>query len=240
MGRHGTIAGRKDKQDAKRAQLFTKYARLVTVAAKAGGDPEYNISLKNAIDKAKAINMPNDNIKRAIKKGTGELQGENYEALTYEGYGPGGVAMIVETLTDNKNRTNSNIKNYFTKNNGNLGAPGCVSYMFNRKGVLLIEKTDQVDEDTLMEDALEAGMDDMVSNEDGFEIYTTQDDFNEVKSSLEGKGYEFIEADVELIPDMTSAPSNEGEEKALRKLVDALEEDDDVQKVSHNCEIELG
>jgi len=240
MGRHGTIAGRKDKQDAKRAQLFTKAARLVTVAAKAGGDPEYNISLKNAIDKAKAVNMPNDNIKRAIKKGTGELQGENYESFSYEGYGPGGIAIIVEALSDNKNRTNSNVKNYFTKSNGNLGAPGCVSYMFHRKGLILIEKAETVDEDQLMEDALEAGMEDMIINEDGYEVLTALEDFNAVKEALTEKGYEFIEADLELIPDLMASPGNEGEEKALAKLVDALEEDDDVQKVSHNCEIELG
>ena len=149
MGRHGTIAGRKAAQDSKRAAMFTKYARAITVAAKAGGDPDYNPGLRVAIDKAKAISMPNDNINRAIKKGTGELAGETYEELTFEGYGLGGVAVIVEALTDNKNRTTSSVRSTFDKYGGNLGTQGCVSYMFSRKGVILIEKTDDIDEDSL-------------------------------------------------------------------------------------------
>ena len=151
MGRHGTIAGRKAAQDSKRAALFTKYARAITVAAKAGGDPEYNATLRLAIEKAKAISMPNDNINRAIKKGTGELAGETYEELSFEGYGVGGVAVIVEALTDNTNRTTSSVRSTFDKYGGNLGTPGCVSYMFSRKGIILVEKTDEVDEDALME-----------------------------------------------------------------------------------------
>ena len=154
MGRHGTIAGRKAAQDSKRAQIFTKYARAITVAAKAGGDPEYNITLKNAIEKAKSINMPNDNIKRAIQKGTGELAGESYETGSFEGYGAGGVAVIVDVLTDNKNRTTAAIKHAFDKYNGNLGVPGCVSYMFDRKGIILVEKIDAIEEDALMEAAV--------------------------------------------------------------------------------------
>lgn len=147
MGRHGTIAGRKAAQDSKRAAMFTKYARAITVAAKAGGDPEYNATLRLAIEKAKAISMPNDNITRAIKKGTGELAGETYEELSFEGYGVGGVAVIVEALTDNTNRTTSSVRSTFDKYGGNLGTPGCVSYMFSRKGIIIIEKTDAVDED---------------------------------------------------------------------------------------------
>ena len=140
MGRHGTIAGRKAAQDSKRAQVFINYARAITVAAKSGGDPEYNITFKHAIDKAKSINMPNDNINRAIKKGTGELAGETYEEGSFEGYGAGGIAVIVDVLTDNKNRTASTVKHAFDKYGGNLGVPGCVSYMFERKGIILIER----------------------------------------------------------------------------------------------------
>ena len=159
MGRHGTIAGRKAAQDSKRAAMFTKYARAITVAAKAGGDPEYNATLRLAIEKAKAISMPNDNITRAIKKGTGELAGESYEELSFEGYGVGGVAVIVEALTDNNNRTTSAVRSTFDKYGGNLGTPGCVSYMFSRKGIIIIEKDDAINEDTLLEAALEAGAD---------------------------------------------------------------------------------
>ena len=239
MGRHGTIAGRKEKQDAKRGQIFTKYARQITVAAKSGGDPEYNITLKNAIDKAKSINMPNDNIARAVKKGTGELEGESYEAINYEGYGPGGVAIIVDTLTDNKNRTSSQMKHYFDRHNGNLGVPGCVTYMFERKGYFLIEKTENISEESLMDAALEAGMEDMATNEDSYEIFTTIDDYENVKNALEEAGFELLESDIELIPTITTSPSSPGELKSLAKLIDALEENDDVQKVYHNCADEL-
>ncbi len=151
MGRIGNIENRKNKQDSKRAKIFTKFARSITVAAKeGGGDPEYNASLKLAIEKAKAMNMPNDNIDRAIKKGVGGGEAENYEHITYEGYGPGGVAVIVNALTDNKNRTAANVRFYFDKNGGNMGTAGCVSFMFDKKGVILIEKTDAIDEDTVM------------------------------------------------------------------------------------------
>ena len=239
MGRHGTIAGRKEKQDAKRSQVFTKYARAITVAAKAGGDPEYNVSLKHAIEKAKSIIMPNDNINRAIKKGTGELAGETYESGSFEGYGPAGVAVIVETLTDNKNRTTSSVKHIFDKYGGNLGVPGCVSYMFDRKGFILIEKTDAVSEDALMEAGMEAGMEDMIVNEDSYEIYTDPGDFDAVTEALRAAGYEFVEADVEMVPSMTATPSDEAALKNLKKLVEMLEENDDVQKVYTNCDVDL-
>lgn len=238
MGRHGTIAGRKAAQDAKRAQVFTKYARAITVAAKAGGDPEYNIALKHAIDKAKGINMPNDNITRSIQKGTGELGGESYESGSFEGYGPGGVAIIVDVLTDNKNRTTSAIKHAFDKHNGNLGVPGCVSYMFDRKGIILIEQMAGIDEDSLMEASLEAGADDMISHEDSYEVQTAPEAFNSVSEALKKAGYEFVEADVEYVPSMESTPSAE-DLKHLRKLIDMLEENDDVQKVYHNCALSL-
>ena len=170
MGRHGTIAGRKAAQDAKRAANFTKYARVITIAAKAGGDPDYNVALKHAIDRAKGINMPNDKIQKAIKKGTGELDGELLVEGSFEGYGAGGVAVIVDVLTDNNNRTTAFVKHAFDKYNGNLGKPGCVSYMFERKGLIIIEKTDAVDEDALMEVGMEAGMEDMQVLEDSYEI----------------------------------------------------------------------
>jgi len=239
MGRHGTIAGRKAAQDSKRAAIFTKYARAITVAAKAGGDPEYNISLKHAIDKAKGINMPNDNISRAIKKGTGELAGEMYEPGSFEGYGAGGVAVIVDVLTDNKNRTTAAMKHAFDKYGGNLGVPGCVSYMFERKGIILIEKTESVDEEALMEAALEAGMDDMITHDDSFEILTSTDAFSSVCDALRNVGYEFVDADIEYVPSMESAPTDEADIKNLKKMIDILEDNDDVQKVYTNCSIEL-
>jgi YebC/PmpR family DNA-binding regulatory protein len=238
MGRHGTIAGRKEKQDSKRSAMFTKVARAITVAAKNGGDPDYNAELKQAIDKGKAINMPNDNISRAIKKGTGEIEGVSYEDMAFEGYGASGVAVIVDVLTDNKNRTTSAVKSTFDKFGGNLGTPGCVSYMFSRKGVIIIEKTENTDEDTLMEVALDAGMEDMQVYEDSFEILTTPEDFAEVTSQLKKAGYEFVEADIEYLPSMEVTPSSQDIAK-LTKMIDLLEDNDDVQKVYHNCAIEL-
>ena len=231
MGRHGTIAGRKAAQDSKRAAMFTKYAKAITVAAKDGGDPDYNAGLRVAIEKAKAISMPNDNIQRAIKKGTGELGGASYEELSFEGYGAGGVAIIVDCLTDNSNRTTSFVRSTFDKHGGNLGTPGCVSYMFSRKGVLIIEKTDDIDEDALMEAALEAGADDMITEEDSFTIYTDPGVYPDVYQALAGAGYEFVESDVEMVPSMESAPKDEHDIKSLRKLIDILEDNDDVQKV---------
>ena len=236
MGRHGTIAGRKEKQDSKRAAMFTKYARAITVAAKNGGDPEYNVALKHAIDKAKGINMPNDNIKRAIKKGTGELAGENYETGSFEGYGAAGVAVIVDVLTDNKNRTTAAIKHAFDKFGGNLGTPGCVSYMFSRKGVIVIEKTDAIDEDALMEAALEGGMEDMITYDDSYEILTAPDDFDAVSEALKAAGYEFVEADIDYLPSMESEPTDEEDIKNLKKMIELLEDNDDVQDVYHNAE----
>ena len=239
MGRHGTIAGRKAAQDSKRAAMFTKYAKAITVAAKDGGDPEYNAGLRVAIEKAKAISMPNDNITRAIKKGTGELGGAAYEELSFEGYGAGGVAVIVDCLTDNNNRTASFIRSTFDKYGGNLGTPGCVSYMFSRKGVLVIEKTDEIDEDELMEAMLEAGAEDMETEDDCFTIYTEPAAYTEVYENLKSAGYEFVESDIEMVPSMESTPTGEDVIKNLRKMMDILEDNDDVQKVYTNCAVDL-
>ena len=239
MGRHGTIAGRKAAQDSKRAAMFTKYAKAITVAAKDGGDPEYNAGLRVAIEKAKAISMPNDNIQRAIKKGTGELGGAAYEELTFEGYGLGGVAVIVDCLTDNNNRTAASVRSTFDKYGGNLGTPGCVSYMFSRKGVFVIEKTDEIDEDELMEAMLEAGAEDMVTEEDCFTIYSEPDVYTEVYQALQEAGYEFVESDIEKVPSMESAPKDEHDIKKLKKMIEVLEDNDDVQKVHTHCSIDL-
>ncbi len=238
MGRHGTIAGRKSAQDSKRAALFTKYARVVTVAAKAGGDPDYNPALRTAIDKAKGIGMPNDNIARAIKKGTGELAGETYEEMTFEGYGLGGVAVVVETLTDNKNRTTASVKHAFDKFGGNLGTPGCVSYMFTKKGVFEFDKETGVTEDVLMEVALEAGADDIVEEEDEFIVYCDPSVFNDVSEALKAADLEVLASDIESVPSMESTPEASALGQ-LRKMIETLEDDDDVQKVYTNCSVDL-
>ena len=197
MGRIGNIINKKGKQDAKRAKIFTKHARAIAVAAKEGGaNVDYNAALKTAIEKAKADNMPNDNIDRAVAKGAGAGANENFETIVYEGYGPGGVAVIVETLTDNKNRTAGNVRYYFDKNGGNLGTSGCVSFMFDKKGQILIAADENVSEDELMETALEAGAEDLIVEEDGYEVLTAPEDFSAVRDELQAKGYEFISADV--------------------------------------------
>lgn len=234
MGRHGTIAGRKEAQDKKRAAAFTKCVRLITVAAREGADPEYNVALKHAIEKAKSISMPNDNIQRAIKKGSGSDGSNAYEQLNYEGYGPGGVAIIIEILTDNRNRTASSVKALLDRSGGNLGVTGCVSYMFDRKGVIIIEKKDSINEDTLMEDALEAGMEDMITYDDSFYITTSIEDFNNVCDSLRSKKYELLEANLEYVPNIEVESLNDTDKEKLDKLIDQLEDNDDVQNVYHN------
>ena len=183
--------------------------------------------------------MPNDKIQKAIKKGTGELDGELLVEGSFEGYGAGGVAVIVDVLTDNNNRTTAFVKHAFDKYNGNLGKPGCVSYMFERKGLIIIEKTDAVDEDALMEVGMEAGMEDMQVLEDSYEIYTSVEDFNAVSSALREAGYEFVEADIEYLPSMESTPTEESDIKALKKMIADLEDNDDVQKVTTNCSLDL-
>ncbi len=236
MGRIGNIVNRKNKQDAKRAKIFTKYARSITVAAKeGGGDPEYNAALKTAIEKAKAMNMPNDNIDRAIKKGAGGGDSENYEHITYEGYGPGGVAVIVNSLTDNKNRTAGNVRFYFDKHGGNMGTAGCVSFMFDRKGIIFIANEVNVEEDALMELALESGAADFAVDEEGFEIITEPEDFEAVKAAIEGANYEILSAEVTMLP-QTYTKLDENLEKSMEKLIDMLEDDDDVQDIYTNLE----
>ena len=234
MGRHGTIAGRKEAQDRKRAASFTKIVRLITVAARGGDNTEFNVALKHAIEKAKAINMPNDNINRAIKKGTGADGSASFDTLNYEGYGPAGVAIIVETLTDNKNRTAANVKTIFDRNGGNLGVTGCVSYMFERKGEIIIEKTADTVEEQIMEIALEAGMDDMETFDDSFYITTSTENFDSVSSALREAGYVLLEADIQFVPSIEVDSMDDEDEEKLRKLIDLLENDDDVQKVHHN------
>ncbi len=236
MGRIGNIINKKGKQDAIRAKIFTKYARLITVAAKmGGGDPEYNASLKNAIDKAKSENMPNDNIDRALKKGIGSSDSENYEHITYEGYGPGGVAVIIETLTDNKNRTAGNIRYYLDKNSGNLGTAGCVGFMFDRKGQIIIQKDENLSEDELMEKSLEAGAEDFIVEEDGFVIITDTENYESVKQNLIDEGYTLFSSEITMIPQNFTA-INEDQQKSMEKMLDMLENDDDVQNVYYNME----
>ncbi len=236
MGRIHNIEGKKNKMDSLRSNVFTKHARAISVAARqGGGNPDYNAALKLAIQKAKADNMPNDNINRAIKKGTGEDGGANYEQITYEGYGPGGIAMIIEVLTDNKNRAAGNVRYYLDRNGGNLGTAGSVSYMFERKGQILIAADDDVNEDALMEAALEAGAEDFVAEEDGYAIITAPNDFAGVREALEGK-YTFVQADITMLPSTYTA-LDPNLQKQMDKLLDQLEDDDDVQNVYHNMEM---
>jgi YebC/PmpR family DNA-binding regulatory protein len=236
MGRIGNIIDRKNKQDQKRGKIFTKIGREISVAAREGGaDPEYNAALKTAIEKGKASNMPNDTIDRAIKKGSGELDG-NYEESIYEGYGPGGIAVLVETLSDNKNRTAPEVRSYFVKASGNLGTSGCVSYMFDRKGVIVIDKLDSIEEDELMMIALESGASDFTVEEDHFEVITEIADFTLVRDTLSNSGYSFSMAELRYLPQTFNKLSSEEDVKNMQKLIDLLEDNDDVQNVYHNWE----
>ena len=232
------IKHKKEKSDAKKGKIFTKLGREITVIVKAGGaDPESNSKLRDVIAKAKANNMPNDNIDRCIKKASGELGADNYEEITYEGYGPNGVAVIVETLTDNRNRTAGDLRHYFDKFGGNLGQNGCVSFMFDQKGVIIIDNSEEeLDEDAVMMDALDSGAEDMTANEDCFEILTAPENFSEVRDALEGKGYEFASAEIEMIPQTTVTLTDEKDLLFMNKLIDMLEDNDDVQNVWHNWE----
>ncbi|MFR1510261.1 MAG: YebC/PmpR family DNA-binding transcriptional regulator [Acutalibacteraceae bacterium] len=230
------IKRKKEKTDGARAKIFTKIGRELAVAVKEGGaDPMVNSKLKDCIAKAKANNVPNDNIERIIKKAAGSADGEKYEAITYEGYGPSGIAVIVETLTDNRNRTAGDLRHYFDKFGGNLGTPGCVSFMFSKKGVIVVEKTD-LNEDKVMEDALEAGALDFLSDENVFEIYTDPDDFSSIREALEKKNYEFVSAEIEMVPSTYSTIVEEENATKMQKLLDTLDDNDDVQNVWHNWE----
>ena len=231
----------KGAQDAKRSAAFTKIAKEIIVAVKEGGgsgDPNNNSRLATVIAKAKAVNMPNDNIKRTIDKALGAGSTENYEAVTYEGYGPGGVAVIVEALTDNRQRTAPEVRHAFDKCNGNMGAQGCVSWSFDKKGVLVIDNEDgDLDEDTVMMDAMDCGADDFEPEEDCFTVYTTPDDFNAVADALTAKKYTFASAQIEMVPQNYVKLSAEDAEK-MEKMLDLFDDDDDVQNTWHNWDQE--
>lgn len=237
MGRIGTIINRKGKQDAKKAKEFTKLGRYIMVAAREGGaDPAYNAALMSAIEKAKAANMPNDNIDRAVKKGAGENDGAVFTEVTYEGYGPGGVAVLVECLTDNMNRTAANIRSYYSKGKGNLGTNGCVSFMFDHKGVLVIDKKESMDDEELEMTFIEAGAEDISIEDDYYEIITSVSDFAGVRDVLSSQGFEFSMAELRYLPQTMSKLTDLEDIKYMQKLVDLLEDDDDVQNVYHNWE----
>jgi YebC/PmpR family DNA-binding regulatory protein len=229
------IQHRKGRQDKARAKLFTKLAKELTIAARdGGGDPNFNPRLRLALDKAKSANMPKDNIERAIKKGTGEIEGAEYFEIRYEGYGPSGVAFIVDVVTDNKNRTASTVRSNFSKNNGNLGESGSVSWMFHRKGVLTFSN---VDEEKLMELALESGAEDIIEDGDSFLVYTTPEDFEEVKKALEENELVADSAEVTFVPENEIEITDEETAKQVLKLYEALEENEDVQEVYANFNI---
>ncbi|KMT39219.1 YebC/PmpR family DNA-binding transcriptional regulator [Melissococcus plutonius] len=226
------IQGRKNAQDAKRGKIFQKLSREIYMAAKTGGiDPAMNPSLRLAVDKGKAANMPNDNIDRAIKKASSSTDGENYDEVTYEGYGPGGTAILVYALTDNRNRTATNVRVAFTRNGGSLGETGSVLYMFDRKGYIVITREAlEIDEDEMLEAVLEAGAEDMEVSEEVFEIYTSPEDFVSVRDALEMVGYQLAQAELTIVP-QTTVTLDEEQLGKLQKLVDRLEDDDDVTQV---------
>ena len=236
-----TIKQKKGKNDAARAKIFTKIGRELAVAVREGGsaDPSVNSKLRDVIAKAKAANVPNDNIERIIKKAAGDGDSTNYEAVTYEGYGPSGIAVIVEALTDNRNRTAGEVRHYFDKFGGNMGTPGCVGFMFSKKGVLVIEREDlDKDEDTVMEDALEAGASDFEADEDIFTIYTEPEDFGAIRDDLTQKGYEFASAEVEQVPSTYTKLEDEETKTKMQKMLDMFEDNDDIQNVWHNWEMD--
>ena len=230
------IAAKKAKTDAVKGKIFTKIGREIAVAAKSNPDPATNSKLADAIAKAKAANMPNDNIKRCIAKAAGELSGDNYEELTYEGYGPAGSAVIVKALTDNKNRTVDYVRTAMRKHGGSLGNAGCVSFTFSNMGIIVVERTPDLDEDTVMEYALDAGADDFIPEDDAFVVNTSVQNFSVVRKYLEEKGLNFFEAQVEMVPQ--NKITLEGDELAkFQRLIAALEDLDDVQNVYHNAEL---
>lgn len=230
------IKHKKEKNDAAKGKIFTVIGREIAVAVKEGGpDPANNSKLRDIIAKAKANNMPNDTIDRGIKKAAGDANSVNYEQVTYEGYGPSGIAIIVEALTDNKNRTASNVRSAFTKGNGNMGNSGCVSYMFDKKGQIIIDKEEcEMDADDLMMIALDAGAEDFAEEEDSFEILTDPDDFSVVREALEKEGIPMASAEVTMIPQNYVTLTDENDIKYLNKTLDLLDDDDDVQAVYHN------
>ncbi len=233
------IKHKKEKNDAAKGRIFTRIGREIAVAVKEGGaDPNNNSKLKDVIAKAKANNMPNDTIDRSIKKAAGDANSVNYEFVSYEGYGPKGSAIIVEALTDNKNRTASNIRNAFTKGQGSIGTQGCVSFMFDEKGLIVVAKEDcEMDADDLMMTALDAGAEDFADEEECYEIYTAPGDFSAVRQALEEAGIEMVEAEVTMIPQTYVELTDEQDIKNFQKTMDLLDDDDDVQNVYHNVEM---
>ena len=227
------IKNKKAKTDAVRGKVFTKIGRELAVAAKAGTDPSTNSKLADVIAKAKAANMPNDNIKRSIQKAAGELGNVNYENLSYEGYGIGGSAVIVQTLTDNKNRTAGDVRHIFDKYAGNMGTTGSVSYMFDARGVMVIERTPDLDEDTITDMAINAGADDIIVEDDTYEIRTLPSDFSAVRKELESQGITFVESDIMMLPN-NMAELTDAQMETFIKMLDAFEDNDDVQQVYHN------
>ena len=235
-----TIKRKKGAIDAKRGQIFTQLIKEITVAARTGGgDPEGNPRLRSAISAAKTENMPKDNIARAIAKGTGGIDGESYDEILYEGYGPGGVAVLVECMTDNRNRTVADVRHFFSKSNGNLGENGCVAWMFDKKGLILVDKT-TISEEELMEKAIEAGAEDVIEDENEFQVMVGVDEFNDVRDSLEEQGVEFLEASLSMIPRNTVEITEENIAVSLLRLLENLEDHDDVQKVHANFDIDAG
>lgn len=231
------IKRKKEKTDAQRAKVFTKIGRELAVAVRDGGspDPSINSRLKECIAKAKTNNVPNDNIERIIKKAAGDGDSNKYESITYEGYGPGGVAFIVETLTDNRNRTAGNLRHYFDKYGGNLGTTGCVSFMFSQKGIIVLN-SENIEEDKIMEISLDIGASDFCAEENCFVITVEKENYNQAYNSLSEKGYSFISAGQEMVPENYINVTDEVYLSKLQTLVDILEDDDDVQNVWHNCE----
>ena len=230
------IKHKKEKNDAAKGKIFTVIGREIAVAVKEGGaDPDNNSRLRDVIAKAKANNMPNDTIDRGIKKAAGDANSVNYEELTYEGYGPNGVAVIVTALTDNKNRTAANVRSAFTKGGGNIGTQGSVSFMFDKKGQIIIDKEEcELDADTLMMEALDAGAEDFAEEEDSYEILTSPEDFSAVREALEAKNISMMEAEVTMIPQTWVELTDDESIKKMNRLLDLLEDDDDVQATYHN------
>lgn len=230
------IKRKKESTDAKRANIFSKIGKELTVAVRNGGssDPATNNKLRDVIAKAKANNMPNDNITRCIQKAAGDTNSANYEEVTYEGFGPVGVSVIVEAMTDNRNRAAADIRCIFTKSGGTMGQSGSVSYMFSKKGIIIIEKNDKISEDDLMMEVLENGAEDFVIEEEYYEIQTNPEEFYTLKEYLENKGYTLMEAEIKMIPDMKKELT-EDEENKLQNFLDKLEENDDVQNIWHNA-----
>jgi YebC/PmpR family DNA-binding regulatory protein len=231
------IKHRKGKMDALRGKIFTKMGKEIAMAAKDGADLSTNRKLSDVVAKAKANNMPKDIITRAIKKGSGEMQGITYEEMTYEGYGPSGIAVIVRTLAENRNRTAAGVRHVFDKYGGGLGTLGCVSFMFDKKGLIIVEKTDKIEEEELMMLALDCGADDFVVQEDSFEIYIAPENFSEVRQRLEDAGIEMVTAEVTMIPQTVVEVTDEEVIKKFTKMLDMFDEDDDVQDVYHNAEL---